>query len=278
MPDTLAAYTDGSCLPHPRRGGIGIRFVFADALSGEEVTRDFSPPGYPGATNQEMEILACVEALTLALETRWPQRFSRLVIFTDSSYVQQNYKRAIFEWPKRKWERSSGAPVENAEDWKRLAKCYKKALIEFSTIRLEWVAGHSTNSHNKVANRLARASARNPLNAPRKVVHVRRKYTAKALERGSVQMNGQTMTIYVYNSSYLKLQKLWRCKYVVISENSSDFGNVDILFTDKPRRLDAGHTYIVRVNSDSNNPRVAERLEEVPTARRITPNDFRPQT
>ena len=267
MEDTLEAYIDGSCLPHPRRGGIGIRFVLVDEVTGEELTEDLSPPGYRDATNQEMEILACTTALREALELQLSASVRRLVIWTDSAYLYENHKRAIWEWPKQKWYRRSGAPVENAEDWKELARWYKKAASRFDVVRIEWARGHSKNPHNKLADRLAKNSARNPWNKPRKVVYVRRKLTTETVSRSSVKMEGQRLTIRIVQSGILNLQKLWRCTYEVVSADSPYAGRVDVIFTDFDKRLDAGHTYDVRVNEDSQNPRVIEVFGEVLSVR-----------
>lgn len=262
MDDTLEAYTDGSSLPSPRRGGIGIRFVWSDEETGEEVIEDISPPGYKGGTNQEMEILACKTAFEESSSIPIPDSTRRLVIHTDSSYVQQNYTLAIYTWPP-KWLRVSGAPVENAEDWKDFVKALKKVRMRFEVLRIEWISGKSKNPHIRAAHKLAQASARNAINPPRKVKHVRRKESPEIVERGSVKMEGQTITIRIRNSNFLKLQKVWRCTYEVISQDSPDIGKADIIFTDRDKRLDAGHTYLVRVNEESDNPRVDEILSEV---------------
>ena len=263
MEDTLEAYTDGSCLSHPRRGGIGIRFVWIDETTGEEITEDLSPPGYPNATNQEMEILACTMSLRESLTLGLPGSVRGLVIRTDSAYLHENYKRAIFEWPKQKWYRSSGGPVENAEDWKELVRWYKKAARKFDVVRIEWVKGHSGNPHNRAADRLAKHSARNAWNKPRKIVHVRRKHTTETVSRGSVKMDGQRLTIRIFQSGILNVQKLWRCTYEVVSTDSPYVGKVDVIFTDEDKRLDAGHTYDVRVNNYNENPRIVEVFGEI---------------
>lgn len=261
MEDTLEVYIDGSCLPHPRRGGVGIRFVGVDDTSGEEVIEDLSPPGYRGATNQEMEILACTVALQVSLELALPG-VRRLVIWTDSDYLFSNYRKAIFEWPKQDWCGRSGAPVENAEDWKEFARSYKKARQRFAVVRIDWARGKS-NRHNKAAHNLAKESARNPLNKPRKVVHVRRKLTTESIDRGSVRMEGQQLRIRIIQSGILNVQKLWRCSYEVVSEDSPPYGKADVIICDKGIRLDAGHTYEVRVNDDNDNPRVVEVFQEI---------------
>jgi ribonuclease HI len=262
MDDTLEAYTDGSSLPSPRRGGIGIRFVWCDEETGEEVIDDLSYPGYKGGTNQEMEILACKTALEESVSIPSPDSTRRLVIHTDSLYVQQNYKNALFKWPP-KWLRKSGAPVENAEDWKELIRAFKKAKQRFEVLRIEWIPGKSKNPHIRAAHKLAQASARNATKPPRKVKNVRRKESPEIVDRGSVKMEGQTLTIRIRNSNLLKIQKVWRCTYEVVLEDSPHTGKADIIFSERNKRLDAGHTYVVRVNDDTNNPWIEEILHEV---------------
>ncbi|MEO1019278.1 MAG: RNase H family protein, partial [Pseudomonadota bacterium] len=60
--DAVNIYTDGSCLPNPRRGGVGYRYIVINE-AGHEEWQDESPPGYKQATNNQMELLACVLAL-----------------------------------------------------------------------------------------------------------------------------------------------------------------------------------------------------------------------
>jgi RNase H len=60
--NALVIYTDGSCLPRPRRGGFAYLLVSVDQ-AGAEVTFPYNPPGRLGATNNEMELTAVVEAL-----------------------------------------------------------------------------------------------------------------------------------------------------------------------------------------------------------------------
>jgi ribonuclease HI len=93
--NALNIYTDGSSLPHPRSGGIGIRFVTYDAR-GEEVTDDIEVPGYKNATNNQMELYACVAALKEALRYRDLTPFDSIAIYTDSRYVVDNYRKAMF--------------------------------------------------------------------------------------------------------------------------------------------------------------------------------------
>jgi len=115
--NALNIYTDGSSLSHPRLGGIGIRFVTYDSR-GEEVSEDVEVPGYKNATNNQMELYACVAALKEALRYKDLSLFDSIAIHSDSRYVVDNYRKAMFEWPKTKWTTRGGPPVLNADLWK----------------------------------------------------------------------------------------------------------------------------------------------------------------
>ena len=156
--DTLNIYTDGSSLQKPRRGGMGIRFIWIDD-SGNEIEKDGIPTGFKGATNNQMEIQACIIALKEALSLKIVKTVTRIVIFTDSQYVIDNYQRAMFAWPKSRWRGASGRPILNAEQWKELTKQIKKVgkRVEF-----EKVKAHSKDKHNKAVDKLAKKSAKAP--------------------------------------------------------------------------------------------------------------------
>src|SRR5437016_10942417 len=100
--NALNIYTDGSSYSRPRRGGIAIRYVTIDE-QGDEVIKDDVLPGHEGATNNEMELTACIKALEGARDHESIHEVERVYIFTDSMYVTDNVRRAIFEWPKLKW-------------------------------------------------------------------------------------------------------------------------------------------------------------------------------
>src|SRR5437762_2689212 len=92
----INVYTDGSSYSHPRAGGMGIRIVTTDE-AGNEVIHDEQPLGHQGATNQQMELKACIEALQLLSGRRSPvdtAQFSKIIINTDSLYVVDNFTAA----------------------------------------------------------------------------------------------------------------------------------------------------------------------------------------
>ena len=255
--NALNIFTDGSSRSSPRAGGIGIRFVIINS-AGEEQIQDYDFDGYKGATNNQMEIYACNKALKQAMDFDFPPNISRIVIFTDSLYVVENYKRAMFEWPNTRWFTHSGRPVLNANLWKELIKYIKNIRM---SVEIKWVKGHSISEHNKAADRLAKASSKKPFNKPLSYVSVRRKNTDKKVDIGSVDMNGQRFTIRIITSEHLSIQKLWKYRYEVVSLRSQYRGNVDFIFSDN--FLSTGHTYYVKVNSVTNNPRIEKVFREV---------------
>ena len=111
--NALNIYTDGSSRSKPRTGGVGIRYIYVDTL-GEEVIEDLFSPGYKGATSNEMEINACILALKNSSPFLQKRFYHKIIISTDSQYVVDNYRNAMFLWPRTKWLKKAGAPVLNA--------------------------------------------------------------------------------------------------------------------------------------------------------------------
>ncbi len=256
--NALNIYTDGSSISSPRRGGIGIRFVVVDEQGCEQV-EDWSPPGYTNATNNQMELKACILALQEARRRGLAVKLHRIAVHTDSMYVCENYTKAMFKWPKQHWFRQSGAPVLNAALWKELTREIKKSGCR---VDFHWVKGHAKDQHNKAVDKIAKQSAHSPLRKPAlSYVSVRRKKSAESLELGSVAMSGQRLSIRVISCERLPTQRLWKLKYEVISKASLHRGKVDIIYSDV--LIKDGHSYHVRVNNDVANPRILKVFREL---------------
>lgn len=256
--NALNIYTDGSSLGSPRSGGIGIRFILVDEIGNEETSDSFHP-GYQGATNNQMELQACLTALDEARRRGLCRRTQRIFIHTDSMYVCDNVTKAMFEWPKTQWHTRSGTPVINTDLWKALLKAIRACGCR---VEFRWVKGHSKDPHNKAADKMARQSAKAPLNPPLTQVSVRRKRTAESVAMGSVVMSGQRLSIRVMTCEYLHAQRVWKLKYEVISKASPYRGKVDVIFSDE--LLKDGHSYYVRVNDNTRNPRIVKAFRELP--------------
>lgn len=256
--DAINVFPDGSSRSKPRRGGIGYRIVTFDA-AGKEVCEDVSLPGYKAATNQAMELLACVEGIRGALTHPRLPEFNRIQVFTDSRYVVDNLDNAKFTWPKNRWCRTSGAPVLNDDLWKTLVKVIRDASP--CKIQIDWAKGKS-NPHNKAADRLAKISSDTAVKPALAPVQVRRKKSkSSSTVPGSVPMEGQEMDIRILDPRTFRRLQLTRYRYEVLS--GPYVGNIDFIFAQSTLDIRAGHHYRVKVNNETKNPRIAELLEEL---------------
>jgi ribonuclease HI len=265
---TLSVFTDGSGQSRPRRGGIGIRFVHTDGV-GNETPFDLVVPGYAGETVNRMELQAIIVALRTIEKGRLPTNLlaeiRRIDVYTDSMYVAENLRNALYTWPRSQWTTREGAPVLNADLWKQLVRAYRR-VQDLLRLRVEimWRKGHSSsNPHNKVADKLAKQSAAKPQqNATRVAPVVRRKKSTRMTERGSVLMLGQKLTIHIIEAEYLREQRINRYRYEVMSRKSQFRGRVDVAFSDDPM-LRPGHTYFVSMGADQGNPRIIKCYREI---------------
>lgn len=256
----LNIYTDGSSFSNPRKGGVGVRYITIDD-DGNEKTYDYTPMGYRGATNNQMELQAAIDALTLLMSRNPPvdpSRYPRIIIHTDSMYLSDNVSNAIYNWSKNGWMSRDGKPILNAELWKELLRLMVKMgkRVEF-----KWVKAHKISVHNKAVDKLAKSSAKTDSKRRLSVVDVRRKLSGKSTQVGSVKPEGQILTIRVIQDELLKVQKLYRYRYEVLSKRSPYYQNVD--FAVSRISMSAGHTYIVRMNDDSKNPQIIKVFREV---------------
>ena len=96
----LNIFTDGSMYPGPRRGGLAFLVVVVGDDGHEQVYEE-PRQGFQGATSQQMELMACIEALEYIV-SRYspvdPSGYSRVVIYTDSMYVKGNFSQALNVW------------------------------------------------------------------------------------------------------------------------------------------------------------------------------------
>ena len=131
-------YTDGACSGNPGPGGWGA--VIFDQnnkqknISGSE----------KNTTNNRMELLAAIMSLKKIKAN------SKVVIFTDSTYVKNGITEWMKNWKKNGWKNSSKKPVKNKDLWEKLDK-----LCEANSVSWKWVKGHSTNEFNNLADELA---------------------------------------------------------------------------------------------------------------------------
>jgi len=253
----LNIYTDGSMLPSPRRGGIGIVFITVDD-NGKEVRDPLELPGYAGSNSAEMELWAVVSALEDTVRFDRVSGYDRVIVYTDSQYVRDGYTNARYVWPKTKWTTKAGTPVENIPLWKKLIKLSESIPAQ---VKIEWVKGHAKNEGNKQAHKIADLSAKAASNDPLQPAVVRRKITDRQVEPGCVPMQGQEIDIRIITGTYIRSpHRVNKYRYEVLSEGEHH-GKVDFIYWKE--NLREGHHFRVRVNEDQHYPQVVECIVEL---------------
>lgn len=255
--DAIHIFTDGSSKPKPRRGGIGF-LVVAVQQGGLEQRFEFSPPGFPAATNNQMELQACIEALKFLRGSRSridTGDYRKIVVHTDSMYIVENLDRATFGWPAQGWKKRTGQPVRNAKQWKELTGLRRNMGMR---VDIRWVKGKSSES-TKAADRLAKSSAERPLSLPLRGTSPRRKNTNQIAVAGSVPVHGQVEVVRIISADWEPLSRLTVYRYELVAGDLE--GEAD--FASSREHLRSGHTFKVRFNEDPANPQFAEILGDL---------------
>ena len=130
-------YTDGACKGNPGPGGWGAVLEY----DGQE--RELYG-GEPATTNNRMELTAVIEALSAL------KRPCRIVLHTDSQYVQKGITEWITGWKARGWKTAAKEPVKNVDLWRKLDE-----VVRGHEIRWVWVKGHAGHDGNERADALA---------------------------------------------------------------------------------------------------------------------------
>ena len=138
----MEIHTDGACKGNPGPGGWGVLMKtggVAQELFG----------GALGTTNNRMELMAVIEALTALAAQSEP---CNVVLYLDSEYVRKGITEWIAGWKARGWRTAAKQPVKNAELWRQL-----DALVGATVHQIDWrwVKGHSGDPGNERADALA---------------------------------------------------------------------------------------------------------------------------
>ena len=131
-------FTDGACSGNPGPGGWGV------LINGPDGARDLCG-GAPSTTNNQMELMAAIEALGAVPDG------AEIRLVTDSVYVKDGITSWINNWKRRGWKTAAGKPVKNIELWKALDAACARHTVEWV-----WVKGHAGNAGNEHADALAR--------------------------------------------------------------------------------------------------------------------------
>ncbi len=136
--EKIEIFTDGACKGNPGPGGWGALV----RIGGREKELSGSASH---TTNNRMEMTAVIEALASLPPS------SRVVLTTDSQYIQKGITLWIRNWKKNGWLNASQEPVKNMDLWKKLDELSRKHTVEW-----RWVKGHAGHKENERCDELAR--------------------------------------------------------------------------------------------------------------------------
>lgn len=139
---TVQIFTDGSSLGNPGAGGwcAILRYGANEkVISGSQAD----------ATNNQMELLAVIEALKMLKEP------CRVELISDSSYVI----RGINEWLVG-WEKKMFKNVKNPQMWQEYLE-----LSKIHKVVGTWVRGHDGHPENERCDQIAKEEASKAKNA-----------------------------------------------------------------------------------------------------------------
>lgn len=137
----ISIYTDGACRGNGKEdtiGGFGIVLIYNGNI--KEIKE-----AYKNTTNNKMELMAVIRALSLLKEP------CRVSLYSDSAYVINAVNSCWIEgWLKNNWKNSKKEPVKNRELWEQLIK-----LMAVHSVKFIKVKGHSDNEYNNRCDKLA---------------------------------------------------------------------------------------------------------------------------
>ncbi len=135
----IEIYTDGACKGNPGPGGWGV-------LLKHGTTEKELFGGEPSTTNNRMEMMAVIQALTAL------KKPCDITLYLDSQYVLKGITEWIPGWKAKGWRTAAKQPVKNVDLWQQLDQ-----LVQESGHRIDWrwVRGHNGDPGNERADALA---------------------------------------------------------------------------------------------------------------------------
>ncbi|MBP9040177.1 MAG: ribonuclease HI [Anaerolineaceae bacterium] len=128
--DEVTIYTDGGCDPNPGPGGWAALLL----IDGKKIEVSGSAQA---STNNRMELTAAIRGLLAVKKT------SRIILYTDSQYLQKGIEEWMPKWLQRNWRGTNG-PVANRDLWEELLSAKAKHEVTW-----KWLRGHAGNFNNE---------------------------------------------------------------------------------------------------------------------------------
>ncbi|MDR3337475.1 MAG: ribonuclease HI [Treponema sp.] len=135
-------YTDGGCSGNPGPGGWAYIILRNQGGAAPEEVLVEKYGGEKNTTNNRMELKAALSALEMLPKLNFAP--SRVVVHTDSQYVQKGMTQWLRNWKLKNWRTSDKQPVKNQDLWIKLDELAARFPLEW-----KWVRGHAGNRYNE---------------------------------------------------------------------------------------------------------------------------------
>lgn len=149
---SIEIYTDGSALGNPGKGGYS--FIIWDK---ENNSISEHGGGSPHATNNQMEMMALLEAMKFVKKITEARDIN---IHMDSDYVRNGITSWVHNWKKNNWRTANKKPVLNKEIWEQLDKTLEE-VNKVHNIKINRIPGHFGFWGNERADSIAKDFAEN---------------------------------------------------------------------------------------------------------------------
>ncbi|MFM7566627.1 MAG: ribonuclease HI [Flavobacteriales bacterium] len=134
MASKIEVFTDGSSRGNPGPGGYGIVLKFGEK---EKVISK----GFRLTTNNRMELMAVIEALSLITSNQYP-----IHIYSDSKYVIESItQKWVWGWKQKGYKNK-----KNADLWEKYLELHPRFNLTF-----HWIKGHAGHPENERCDALA---------------------------------------------------------------------------------------------------------------------------
>lgn len=146
-------FTDGACSENPGPGGWAVVIESSDGAVEDVIS------GYDiETTNNKMELTAVIQAYKKVLDLKVydPRDETEYEIVSDSAYVVNAVTHDwIGRWSMNGWKNSKGENVKNIGLWNEFLTLHKMAKSAKLSVKFKKVKGHSGNTLNEVADKVA---------------------------------------------------------------------------------------------------------------------------
>ncbi len=143
----IIAYTDGSFNERKKIGAFSV------ILKNTNGYLNLFTQTVKAHNNNEVELRAAIKALELT------EKFSTILLYTDSRYVKKGITEWIFYWQVNNWMTANGTRAKNIILWKKVLSLTIGKAIQFG-----WIKGHAETIENKLCDFYAKQTLKRFLN------------------------------------------------------------------------------------------------------------------